>query len=71
MAGKNPGDKVFSDLFTLKSDIGNLINTQVIQPLIDNNSRLARTDFPDFNDPNKLGDGAARVELLTGLIAIF
>jgi type I restriction enzyme M protein len=54
-----------------KSDIGDLINTQVIQPLIDNNSRLARTDFPDFNDPNKLGDGAARVELVTGLIAIF
>lgn len=54
-----------------KSDIGNLINTQVIQPLIENNSRLARTDFPDLNDPNKLGDGQARVELLSSLIAIF
>ena len=28
MAGKNPGDKVFSDLFTLKSDIGNSILRQ-------------------------------------------
>lgn len=68
-----PKGASFKDMIALKgkSDIGNLINTQVIQPLIDNNSRLARTDFPDFNDPNKLGDGAARVELLTGLIAIF
>ena len=39
-----------------KSDIGDKINTQIIQPLIDANSRLARTDFPDFNDPNKLVD---------------
>jgi hypothetical protein len=40
-----------------KSDIGDKINTQVIQPLIDANARLARSDFPDFNDPNKLGEG--------------
>src|ERR1019366_5908749 len=26
---------------------------------------------PDVNDPNKLGDGAARVEKLSNLIAIF
>ena len=39
-----------------KSDIGDKINTQIIQPQIDANSRLARTDFPDFNDPNKLVD---------------
>jgi type I restriction enzyme M protein len=51
--------------------IGNKINTQVIQPLIDANTRLARSDFPDFNDPNKLGDGRARVERLGNLIAIF
>jgi type I restriction enzyme M protein len=42
-----------------KSDIGDKINTQVIQPLIDANGRLARSDFPDFNDPNKLGEGGA------------
>ncbi len=63
----------FKDMVALKgdSDIGNKINTQVIQPLIDANSRLARTDFPDFNDPNKLGEGAAKVERLSNLVAIF
>jgi type I restriction enzyme M protein len=54
-----------------KSDIGDKINTQIIQPLIDNNSRLARSDFPDFNDTNKLGEGNEKVEKLTNLIAIF
>ena len=45
-----------------KDDIGDKINTQVIQPLIDANSRLARSDFPDFNDSNKLGDGGQKVD---------
>jgi type I restriction enzyme M protein len=68
-----PKGSSFKDMVALKgnSDIGNLINTQVIQPLIDANARLARSDFPDFNDPNKLGDGSARVERLGNLIAIF
>jgi len=35
------------------------------------NHRLARSDFPDFNDSNKLGEGAAKVERLTNLINIF
>jgi type I restriction enzyme M protein len=53
----------FKDMVALKgnAEIGEKINTQVIQPLIDTNSRLARSDFPDFNDPNKLGEGAAKV----------
>jgi len=54
-----------------KPDIGDKINTQVIQPLIDANARLARSDFPDFNDPNKLGEGQAMVDRLTNLIGIF
>jgi type I restriction enzyme M protein len=54
-----------------KSDIGDKINTQIIQPLIDANARLARIDFPDFNDPNKLGEGQAMVDRLTNLIGIF
>ncbi len=68
-----PKGASFKDMVALKgnSDIGNLINTQVIQPLIDANSRLARSDFPDFNDTNKLGDGAQKVEKLGNLIAIF
>ena len=68
-----PKGASFRDMVALKgnSDIGNLINTQVIQPLIDANTRLARSDFPDFNDSNKLGDGAQKVEKLGNLIAIF
>ena len=68
-----PAGASFKDMVALtgNSDIGNLINTQVIQPLIDANSRLARSDFPDFNDTNKLGDGAQKVEKLGNLIAIF
>ncbi|MBL0323183.1 MAG: SAM-dependent DNA methyltransferase [Ignavibacteria bacterium] len=68
-----PKGASFKDMVALKgnADIGNLINTQVIQPLIDANTRLARSDFPDFNDSNKLGDGAQKVEKLGNLIAIF
>jgi type I restriction enzyme M protein len=68
-----PKGASFRDMVALKGrdDIGDRINTQVIQPLIDANSRLARTDFPDFNDSNKLGDGAQKVEKLGNLIAIF
>ena len=54
-----------------KSDIGDKINTRVIQPLIDANARLARSDFPDFNDLNKLGEGQAMVDRLTNLVGIF
>lgn len=68
-----PQGASFKDMISLKgkSDIGDKINTQVIQPLIDANSRLARSDFPDFNDPNKLGEGQAMVEKLSNLIGIF
>jgi type I restriction enzyme M protein len=68
-----PKGASFKDMIALKgkSDIGDKINTQVIQPLIDNNTRLARSDFPDFNDPNKLGEGQAKVERLTNLVSIF
>src|SRR6185312_747815 len=68
-----PKGSSFKDMMALKgkSNIGEKINTQIIQPLIDNNSRLARSDFPDFDDTNKLGEGAEKVEKLTNLIAIF
>lgn len=68
-----PKGASFTDMVKLKgkSDIGDKINTQIIQPLIDSNSRLARSDFPDFNDPNKLGEGKAMVDRLTNLISIF
>src|SRR3954463_4257233 len=68
-----PKGASFADMIALKgkSDIGDKINTQVIQPLIDANTRLARSDFPDFNDPDKLGEGSALVERLSNLIGIF
>jgi type I restriction enzyme M protein len=68
-----PPGASFNDMVALmgKSDIGDKINTQIIQPLIDANSRLARSDFPDFNDPNKLGEGQAMVDRLSNLIGIF
>ncbi len=68
-----PKGASFKDMVALKgkADIGDKINTQFIQPLIDANSRLARSDFPDFNDSNKLGDGAEKVKKLESLIAIF
>jgi type I restriction enzyme M protein len=68
-----PDGASFKDMIALKGkpDIGGKINTQVIQPLIDANARLARTDFPDFNDPNKLGEGQAMVDRLTNLVGIF
>ncbi|WP_153117020.1 type I restriction-modification system subunit M [Rhodocyclus tenuis] len=68
-----PKGASFADMVALKgkSDIGDKINTQIIQPLIDANARLARSDFPDFNDPNKLGEGSAMVERLSNLVSIF
>ncbi len=68
-----PEGASFEDMVALKGNpnIGDLINTQVIQPLVESNEMLARTDFPDFNDPNKLGEGNDRVQRLTNLIAIF
>ncbi|MCF5023862.1 class I SAM-dependent DNA methyltransferase [Pseudomonas lurida] len=68
-----PPGASFKDMTALKgkADIGDKINTQIIQPLIDGNVRLARSDFPDFNDPNKLGEGDAMVQRLTNLVAIF
>lgn len=68
-----PKGASFKDMIALKGkgDIGDKINTQIIQPLIDANARLARSDFPDFNDPNKLGEGSAMVERLSNLVSIF
>jgi type I restriction enzyme M protein len=68
-----PAGASFKDMVALKgrSDIGDKINTQVIAPLVNANSRLARSDFPDFNDPNKLGEGDAMVKRLENLIGIF
>src|SRR6188508_3337028 len=55
-----PKGASFKDMLELrgKADIGGKINTQIIQPLVESNpGGLARTDFPDFADPGKLGEG--------------
>jgi type I restriction enzyme M protein len=68
-----PKGASFNDMLALrgKSEIGDKINTQVIAPLVQANDRLARSDFPDFNDSTKLGEGQAKVERLTNLVNIF
>ncbi len=68
-----PKGASFVDMVALKgkNDIGDKINKQIIGPLTEKNERLARSDFPDFNDPNKLGEDKAMVDRLTELISIF
>jgi len=68
-----PKGASFKDMVALKGkpDIGDKINTQIIARLVKANTRLARSDFPDFNDPNKLGEGQAMVGRLTNLVGIF
>src|SRR2546425_250921 len=68
-----PKGASFKDMVALKgkSDIGDQINKKIISPLAKANQQLSQADFPDFNDPVKLGDGKERQERLTNLIAIF
>lgn len=68
-----PKGASFTDMIALKgkSDIGDRINKEVIAPLVEANSRLARSDFPDFNDPNKLGEGKDMVDKISNLVGIF
>ena len=65
-----PPGASFKDMVALKGkpDIGDQINKKIIAPLANANKL---SDFPDFNDPNKLGSGKEMVERLTNLIAIF
>ena len=68
-----PAGSSFRDMVALKgkSDIGDQINKKIIAPLVNANKQLSLSDFPDFDDPTKLGDGKEKVERLTNLIAIF
>jgi type I restriction enzyme M protein len=65
-----PKGASFRDMVAMKgkADIGDLINKKVLAPLANANKL---SDFPDFNDATKLGDGKERVERLSNLIAIF
>ena len=51
-----------------KKDIGDQINKKILAPLAKANKL---SEMPDFNDPNKLGNGKEMVDRLTNLIAIF
>ena len=68
-----PKGASFKDMVVLKGNpnIGERINTEIIQPLIDKNTKLSSGDFPNFNDSEKLGEGNDKVERLSNLIAIF
>jgi type I restriction enzyme M protein len=65
-----PDGASFKDMVALKgkADIGDRINKHILGPLAEANQL---SDFPDFNDGTKLGDGKEKVERLTNLIAIF
>jgi type I restriction enzyme M protein len=66
-----PPGASFADMVLLKGnkDIGNLINTQILRALELSNNKLS--EFADFNDSVKLGEGAEKVDRLTKLIALF
>jgi len=68
-----PRGASFKDMVALKgkSDIGDQINKKIVAPLAAANQQLSLSDFPDFNDPVKLGSDKEMVERLTNLIAIF
>ncbi len=65
-----PQGSSFKDMGALKGkpDIGDQINKKIIAPLASANKL---SDFPDFNDASKLGNGKEMVDRLTNLIAIF
>src|SRR5580700_1150763 len=54
-----PDGASFKDMVALKgkSDIGDQISKKIIAPLAKANEQLSQSDFPDFNDPVKLGSG--------------
>ena len=68
-----PDGASFKDMIALKgtSDIGDQINKKIVAPLANANQQLSQSDFPDFDDSVRLGDGKEKVERLTNLIAIF
>ena len=68
-----PAGSSFADMVALKgkAEIGDQINKAIIAPLVAANQQLSPSDFPDFNDPAKLGGGKELVDRLTSLIAIF
>jgi type I restriction enzyme M protein len=67
---KIPQGASFKDMVALKNKptIGDDINKKIISPIAEANKL---SEMPDFNNPDKLGNGAEMVKRLTNLIAIF
>ncbi len=65
-----PDGATFDDMVALigNSEIGDKINKLILNPIKEAN-RL--TDFPDFNDENKLGKGKDLVDTVSNLVRIF
>jgi type I restriction enzyme M protein len=68
-----PKGSSLADMVALKGakTIGDDINKKIVAPLINANTALSQSDFPDFNDDLKLGSGQEKVDRLTQLISIF
>lgn len=67
---KIPTGASFQDMVALKGNpnIGELINKKIIGPIAEANQL---SEMPDFDNPEKLGNGPEMVKKLTDLIAIF
>lgn len=65
-----PEGASFKDMTALvgKDTIGDDVNKKILNPLKEANQLQ---DFPDFNDPTKLGSGKDMVDTLSNLILIF
>lgn len=65
-----PRGASFDDMVNLigNTNIGDLLNKQILNPIKEANGL---NDFPDFNDENKLGKGKDLVDTVSNLIRIF
>jgi type I restriction enzyme M protein len=65
-----PKGASFDDMVMLvgKPEIGDHINKKILNPIKEANKL---SDFPDFNDENKLGKGKDLVDTLSNLVLIF
>jgi type I restriction enzyme M protein len=65
-----PKGASFDDMVNLigNTNIGDLLNKQILNPIKEANGL---NDFPDFNDENKLGKGKDLVDTVSNLIRIF
>jgi type I restriction enzyme M protein len=67
-----PPEATFDAMVKLKNNpnIGDLINKQIIGGIVEH-TPFGLSDFPDFNDDEKLGRGKEKVQRLTKLVGIF